>query len=125
MSRAEGWWLVALAVVLFVSNAVVFQVMAFEWGGIIRFAVQFLTIFSIAWVALRRRGAEGVHPRGHSRHVLLAGGWALLVDLVAGWFWVAQADAQQVGWVITTAVVAAAFAPLAWVGWRLVRAGSR
>lgn len=114
----------ALALVLFVGHAVLFQALAFEWGGILRFALLFLMIFGLAWLGLQRRGAEGVHPRGHRRAVLLAGAWAFLVATVAGWFWIAQGE-HTVGWPLTTAVSALAFAPLVLVGWRLVRAAGR
>lgn len=125
VNRSEGWWIIALAVALFVAHAFLFQALAFEWGGILRFAVLALLIVSTTWLGLQRRSSEGVHPRHHTTTLLLAGAWAMLVAVGAGWFWVAQGQGQDVAWPITTAVSALAFAPLAVVGWRLVRAGSR
>lgn len=124
ISSAEGWWIVALAVVLGVSHAFVYQSHAFEWGGILRAVVLFLMSFGVAWVALQRRAAERVHPTGHGRALMAALGWAFLVVVVAGWLWIVPAEGHRVGWVPTTVVAALGVLPLALVGLRLARAGS-
>lgn len=124
VSAREGWWIVALAVVLGVSHAFLYQSHAFGWGGILRFVVLWLTIVAITWASLQRHVAERVHPTGHRRLLVLAGAWALLVVLVAGWFWIVPAGGHEVGWLPTGLVAAVGVLPLALVGLRLVRAGS-
>ena len=123
VSRAEGWWIIGIAVSLTVLHAVMFQTAAMEWGGIIRFTVLLVMIVASTWLSLQRRSAERVHSRNHRRNLYLAGGWAILVVVIAGWFWTAQATGAEVSWLLTTAVSVLAFAPLAWVGWRLAQAG--
>ncbi|WP_289020300.1 hypothetical protein [uncultured Ornithinimicrobium sp.] len=125
VSRQEGWWIVTLAVVLGVSHAFLYQSHAFEWGGVLRAAVLFLTIFGVAWVSLQRRAAERVHPAGHGRLLAAALAWGVLVVLVAGWFWIVPADGHPVGWGLTSLVAAIGVLPLVLVGLRLVRAGDR
>lgn len=123
VSAREGWWVIALAVVLGVSHAFVYQSHAFEWGGILRSLVLFLTIFGIAWVGLQRRAAERVHPAGHGRLLALALIWGVLVVGVAGWFWIVPAQGHPVGWPVTSLVAALGVLPLALVGLRLVSLG--
>lgn len=123
VSRAEGWWIVALAVMLFVTHSLLFQALAFEWGGIIRFGVLFFMIAGVSWLAMRQRSVERVHPRHHGRTLLIAYTWGIVFSMAAEWFWVAQGDGAAVPWLVSTAVAAVAFAPLAWVGWRLTRLG--
>lgn len=123
VSQAEGWWIIGIAVTLTVLHAVMFQTAAMEWGGIIRFVVVLGMIVASTWLGRRRRSAERVHPRNHRRNLYLAGGWAILLVVIGGWFWTAQASGGEAGWILTTASAVLAFAPLAWVGWRLVQAG--
>lgn len=125
VSRAEGWWIVALAAVLATAHAVLFQTSAMEWGGLVRFGVLLAMLGLMAWLSAHRHVAEAVHPRGHHRALVLAGLWGVIVAGPAGWFWIAQPGGHTVAWPITTAVAVAAFLPLGWVGERLVRAAAR
>lgn len=125
VSRAEGWWLVGLAVVLGACHAFLYQSHAFEWGGILRWLVLFVTITAVAWVGLQVTAARRVHPRGHARWLAAAMLWALLVVLVAGWWWIVPDEGHEVAWGPTSLVAMVGVLPLALVGLRLVRLADR
>lgn len=125
VSAAEGWSVVALAVVLGTSHAVLYQSHAFAWGGIVRFAVLAVTMAALVWLATQVQLSRRVRPHGHAARLAAAGAWALLVVLVAGWSWIVPAEGHGVGWTWTTATAAIGAAPLALVGLHLVRTARR
>ena len=105
--------------------AFVFQSHAFEWGGMLRFGALFLLIFSTSWLGLQVRQAQRIHERGHSRRLLTAGLWGVLVILLSGWFWIVPAQGHEVGWLWTSLVAAVAVVPLIALGADMARKGSR
>lgn len=109
------------AVVLGASHALVYQSHAFEWGGLLRSLVLLGTMVAIVWLGAKGSAARRVRPRGHARSLWLAGAWAMIVVLVAGWFWIVPADGQDAGPAVTTLVALVGVLPLALVGLRLVR----
>lgn len=125
ISPAEGWWLVALAVVLGTSHAVLYQSHALPWGGIVRFAALLVTIVALPWLASRVAFSRRVRPHGHGTRLAAAGVWAFLVVLVAGWLWVVPPEGHDVGWPWTTTTAAVGVLPLALVGLHLVRTARR
>ena len=121
VSRREGSALIALAVVQFVGTAVMFQALNLPWGGIVRMATQVLVLLGIVVIALVADRFRGVHPFGFRRAYWAAFAWALLMIVVAGWFWIAQAPHNAPA-VLTTAAAFVGWLPFALVGVRLARA---
>ena len=122
-SRREGWAGLALAGVEGVSLAVMFQAQNLAWGGIVLWATLCLMLVGILVVSVWASRERGVHRRGFTRDLLLAGGWLLLWIAACGWFWIAHGH-HSTGAFLTTAAATVAVLPMALVFGRLVREGS-
>ena len=100
-----------------------FQAHNLPWGGIVLWGSLVLDLVGIlvfsAWASRER----GVHPRGFTRDLVIAGGWMLLGVGGGGWFWIAQGP-HSTGAFVTTLVAAVAVLPMVWVFARLVREGT-
>jgi hypothetical protein len=100
-----------------------FQAQNLAWGGIVLWAALCLMLVGIVVVSVWASRERGVHRRGFTRDLLLAGGWLLLWIAACGWFWIAHGH-HSTGAFLTTAAATVAVLPLALVFGRLVREGS-
>jgi predicted membrane channel-forming protein YqfA (hemolysin III family) len=123
VSRREGWAGIVLAATETASLAVTFQAHNLLWGGIVMWATLALTLVGILVISAWASRARGVRPRGFTRQLVLAGAWAVLIDGVGGWFWIAQGP-HSTSALLTTVVAVVAFLPMGLVFARVVREGS-
>jgi hypothetical protein len=123
VSRREGWAGIALAGTEAVSFSVIFQAHNVLWGGIVMWATIGVMQVGILAISAWASRARGVHPRGFTRDLVLAGGWAVLCIGIGGWFWIAQGP-HSTSALLTTVAAIVAVLPVVFVFARVVREGS-
>jgi hypothetical protein len=123
VSRRQGWAGIALAGTEMVSLSVTFQAHNLPWGGIVMWATNCLTLVGILVISVWASRARRVHPRGFTRSLVVAGGWAVLCIGIGGWFWIAQGP-HSTSALLTTVAAVVGFLPMGLVFARVVREGS-
>lgn len=124
VSAKEGWLILAEAGGIAVLFTIVFQSHSWEWGGIIRFVAQGAFLVFLVVLTSRMAAARRVHPRGHTRRIILAHLLPFLVAVIGGWFWIVPSS-HDTSWLVTTAVAVLSCLPLVGVGLQLISQGKK
>lgn len=118
-SAREGVLVMAMAALAFVLLSVTFQ--ARSWGGIVGAGMTLVFLMLLPVLAGARSRNERVHPRGWTRHLIMAGVWGVVVAFAGGFLWRSGLVEVAAPIWLTTLVALAAAAPMACLGLRLTR----